>query len=204
MPRNRLSAVFDLWFLWHKTFLNSSSFLPLVVKHLFEYRAFRCGEYEYIPYAKKCQGYFSFFLDFFDFFFARPFGSPLEAALRVQGPEFCVSEGSFCFGMTGHVVQDGSILLTKIAVSEHGNDRGVLECVGGRLFWDGGGWFLHRPFDWAQGPDGGGIAFFLWWMTRELQISARQGLEGRAQPVPAGVRSATRGMEPEGGTPESA
>ena len=37
-----------------------------------------------------------------------------------------------------------------------------------------------------------------------LQISARQGLEGRAQPVPAGVRSATRGMEPEGGTPESA
>ena len=61
-----------------------------------------------------------------------------------------------------------------------------------------------RPFDWAQGLDGGGIAFFLWWMTRELQISARQGLEGRAQPVPAGVRSATRGMEPEGGTPESA
>ena len=60
-----------------------------------------------------------------------------------------------------------------------------------------------RPFDWAQGPDGGGIAFFLWWMTRELQIEARQGLEGRAQPVPAGVRSATRGMEPEGGTPES-
>ena len=70
MPRNSLSAVFDLWFLWHETFLNSSSFLPLVVKHLFEYRAFRCGEYEYIPYAKKCQGYFSFFLDFFDFFYA--------------------------------------------------------------------------------------------------------------------------------------
>ena len=66
-------------FLWHETFLNSSSFLPLVVKHLFEYRAFRCGEYEYIPYAKKCQGYFSFFLDFFDFFFC--------AALRLaQGP----------------------------------------------------------------------------------------------------------------------
>ena len=35
--------------------------------------------------------------------------------------------------MTGHVVQDGSFLLTKIAVSEHGNDRGVLECVGGRF-----------------------------------------------------------------------
>ena len=52
--------------------------------------------------------------------------------------------------------------------------------------------------------DGDETAFFLWWMTRELQIEARQGLEGRAQPVPAGVRSATRGMEPEGGTPESA
>ena len=51
--------------------------------------------------------------------------------------------------------------------------------------------------------DGDETAFFLWWMTRELQINARQGLEGRAQPVPAGVRSATKGMEPEGGTPES-
>ena len=62
---------------------------------------------------------------------------------------------------------------------------------------------LHAVLREPQGPDGGGIAVFLWWMTRELQISARQGLEGRAQPVPAGVRSATRGMEPEGGTPES-
>ena len=88
-------------------------------------------------------------------------------------------------------------------MSEHGNDRGVLECVGGRFVL---GWWrachpgldtgsvqakmptpadsgsgpgmtaglLHRdcsgdvssarPFDWAQGPDGGGIAFFLCWM----------------------------------------
>ena len=39
--------------------------------------------------------------------------------------------------------------------------------------------------------------------NRGWQIEVRQGLEGRAQPVPAGVRSATRGMEPKGGTPES-
>ena len=43
--------------------------------------------------------------------------------------------------MTGHVVQDGSFLLTKIAVSEHGNDReGVFwSALAEGLFWDGGG-----------------------------------------------------------------
>ena len=56
---------------------------------------------------------------------------------------------------------------------------------------------LHSALRQAQGPgEFGG--------TEGWQIEARQGLEGRAQPVPAGVRSATRGMEPKGGTPESA
>ena len=86
-----LSVGFDLWFLWHETFLNSSSFLPLVVKHLFYSRVFRCGEYEYIPYAKKCQGYFSFFWIFFDFFYA---------ALREPAGGCAAGAGSGGFGMT--------------------------------------------------------------------------------------------------------
>ena len=52
--------------------------------------------------------------------------------------------------MTGHVVQDGSFLLTKIAVSEHGNDRGVLECVGGRFVL---GWWRA----WHPGLDAGAV-----------------------------------------------
>ena len=106
MPRNRLSAVFDLWFLWHETFLNSSSFLPLVVKHLFEYRAFRCGEYEYIPYAKKCQGYFSFFLDFFDFFCAA-LREPAGSCAAGSGTGILCVRWKILFGDDGGLVTLG-------------------------------------------------------------------------------------------------
>ena len=55
---------------------------------------------------------------------------------------------------------------------------GAYEC--GVAVRDDGGWFLHgpsrasgtgcqlihRPFDWAQGPDGDETAFFLCWMER--------------------------------------
>ncbi|HBB14881.1 MAG TPA: hypothetical protein DCZ76_11515 [Treponema sp.] len=60
-------------------------------------------------------------------------------------------------------------------------------------------WPFDRPLEAALRVPGTGRV----WGNRGWQIEARQGLEGRAQPVPAGVRSATRGMEPKGGTPES-
>ena len=53
------------------------------------------GENEYTTHARACQLFFAFFLDFFAFFlgiavggfYTGPSTEPLEAALRVQGPE---------------------------------------------------------------------------------------------------------------------
>ena len=70
-------------------------------------------------------------------------------------------------------------------------------------FGDDGGWFLHRPFESLRDRMVVELHFFVLDGGSCRLVRGRDWRGGR-KPVPAGVRSATRGMEPEGGTPESA
>ena len=128
-----------MWFLWHETFLNSSSFLPLVVKHLFEYRAFRCGEYEYIPYAKKCQGYFSFFLDFFDFFFAA-LREPARGCAAGARDRTSYARGKFLFWDDGGTLfRTAAFFLRRLPCRSTAMTGVFWSALAAGLFWDGGG-----------------------------------------------------------------
>ena len=136
---------------------------------------------------------------------ARPFESLRDRSSYARG-KFLFWDGG---GLVPPGLDAGSVQAKMPTPADSGSGPGM---TAGLLHLDcSGDVSSTRPFDWAQGPGFDGVqgtgcmvdCVFFVLDGESCRFRRGRHWRGGRKPVPAGVRSATRGMEPKGGTPQA-